>query len=235
MGADGTLKIKEWRKFTKYLFYQIVVAVQWMHNIMNCCHLDISLENITVQNGDFIMNVNGFYSINPEIMLKFIDFGLAEFFDPNEEFECVKYCGKTAYKAPEIYNEENVFNAQKADIWSLGVVLFCMAIGSPPYVEPSEDDDTFKYYIRNGYIEQLLFQWNKHCLVTVKMVDLMKKMLNVDVKSRYLIEDCLKHSWMSSYYKQYQSQYNEQMNGLEEEYEDVQNHYVSLYKLPVNV
>ena len=36
--ADGTLKIKEWRKFVKYLFYQLVVAVQWLHNTMNCTY-----------------------------------------------------------------------------------------------------------------------------------------------------------------------------------------------------
>ena len=52
------------------------------------------------------------------------------------------------------------------------MMLFCMAVGSPPYAKPSNDDDTFKYYIRNGQIEKLLFQWNKHSCVTVKLVDL---------------------------------------------------------------
>ena len=65
-------------------------------------YTDISLENMTVQNGDFIMNDDGYYRINPKIKIKFCDFGLSEIFDPNQGFLCDKYCGKTKYKAPEV-------------------------------------------------------------------------------------------------------------------------------------
>ena len=65
-------------------------------------YTDISLENITVQNGNFILCPDGTYSIDPNIKLKFVDFGLAEFFNPYDKFKCVKYCGKTAYKSPEV-------------------------------------------------------------------------------------------------------------------------------------
>eukprot|EP01084_Bolivina_argentea_P193283 331633_1 len=225
--TDGKLKVKEWRKFVKYLFYQMVIVVQFLHNQMHCCHLDISLENITVLNGDFIINSDGYYTISNNIKIKFVDFGLAEFYDPNDNFECVKYCGKTAYKSPEIYRAKHIFDARKSDIWSLGVVLFCMAVGSPPYIKPSNSDDAYKYFIKTGHIEKLLFQWNRHLCVTVKMLDLLKNMLKVDTKKRYLIENVLKHSWLSVYQKQYKSTYNQISKPKN-------NINLPIYKLPFN-
>ncbi len=49
---------------------------------MHSCHLDISLE--------LILNSDGYYTINNNIEIKFVDFGLAEFFDINNKFEFVK-------------------------------------------------------------------------------------------------------------------------------------------------
>lgn len=36
---ERKLNVKEWRKFVKYMFYQMVVVVKWLHTEMNCCHL----------------------------------------------------------------------------------------------------------------------------------------------------------------------------------------------------
>ena len=59
------LRIKEWRKYTKYLFWQICVVIRWLHNDLNCCHLDISLENILIRNGNFILiNNSDLYTID---------------------------------------------------------------------------------------------------------------------------------------------------------------------------
>ena len=40
---EEKLAIKEWRKFVKYMFYQMVVVVTWLHSEMNCCHLGLHL------------------------------------------------------------------------------------------------------------------------------------------------------------------------------------------------
>ena len=49
-----------------------------------------------------MLQPDGTYTVDPNIKIKFVDFGLAEFFAPQSGFHCVKYCGKTAYKAPEV-------------------------------------------------------------------------------------------------------------------------------------
>eukprot|EP01084_Bolivina_argentea_P193280 331630_1 len=229
---DHTLKIKEWRKFVKYMFYQMVIVVHFLHNQMNICHMNISLENICVQNGNFILQPDGYYTIDPNIKIKLIDFGLAELFDPNSEFECVKYCGITAYKAPEVYRAKSIFYPRKADVWSLGVVLFCMAIGSPPYVKPCNRDDAYKYFIKTGQIDRLLFQWNKHLCVTIKMLDLLKNMMKVDINARYVIENILTHPWVSVYKKQYEQLYSPSEKEINNHKVNVNEYEITIYKLP---
>eukprot|EP00485_Elphidium_margaritaceum_P014194 CAMPEP_0202733614 /NCGR_PEP_ID=MMETSP1385-20130828/188259_1 /ASSEMBLY_ACC=CAM_ASM_000861 /TAXON_ID=933848 /ORGANISM="Elphidium margaritaceum" /LENGTH=604 /DNA_ID=CAMNT_0049399953 /DNA_START=107 /DNA_END=1921 /DNA_ORIENTATION=+ len=201
------LKAHEWLKFVKYLFYQLASALHWLHHTMHCCHLDISLENITVQNGNFVVLPNGECSVDPEIKIKFIDFGLAEFFNPLDAFQCVKYCGKTAYKCPEVYRQKMVFDARKADIWSLGVVLFCMAVGSPPYMKPSNSDPAFYYFIKTANIDRLLIQWNRGYCVTTKMLNLMHQMLRVDAGKRSSVEDVMTHPWLNAYHKQFKQSF----------------------------
>ena len=39
----------------------------------------------------------------------------------------------SGYKAPKVYGKKKVFDARSADIWSLGIVLFMMTIGAPPF------------------------------------------------------------------------------------------------------
>lgn len=79
--SQKKLKIKEWRKFTKYLFWQMIVVLKWLHNDMNICHLDISLENILIKNGDFIPidNDKTQYTINSNVQIKICDFGMFQF------------------------------------------------------------------------------------------------------------------------------------------------------------
>lgn len=104
---SGELSIKEWRKFSKFIFWQMCVFLLWMHNTGNACHLDVSLENILIKNAGFVDKGNGQVSISKDVQIKFCDLGLAEFFNVNQsnsktEFMCKKYVGKTNYKSPQV-------------------------------------------------------------------------------------------------------------------------------------
>jgi len=207
------LRIKEWRKFSKYLFWQMIVVTQWLHNDMGIAHLDISLENILIKHGTFVEVKDGdetVFTINSNVQIKICDFGLAEIFQEDavtkqRSFQCTKFCGKTNYKAPEVYAKKGVFDARKADVWSLGVVLFCMLVGSPPYNKPVASDQAY-LYIKNGIIDQLLFQWERNHFITVKVLSLLHSMLQYDADSRFLVDDVVQHPWLSLYYHKYRGQ-----------------------------
>merc|ERR1719297_488096 len=90
---------------------------------MGIAHLDISLENILIKNGTFEPVQDGdetVFTINSNVQIKICDFGLAEMFEEDSvtkmrSFECTKFCGKTNYKAPEVYAKKGSFDARKAD------------------------------------------------------------------------------------------------------------------------
>jgi len=231
--AEKKLKIKEWRKFSKYLFWQMIVVIKWLHNDMKICHLDISLENILIQNATFIPShdKNGTVSINPNVNIKICDFGLAEIFDgAPSSFRCTKFCGKTNYKAPEVYSKKGVFDARKADIWSLGVVLFCMLVGSPPYNKPVDSDQAY-LYIKNGIIDQLLFQWERNHFITVKVLSLLHSMLKFNSSERFLVDDVIEHPWLSLYFHKYKHQM-EKKSQLQQQKNKRRNVRLPVYKLP---
>ena len=74
------LNLKEYKKICKYMFWQIAANIHWLHHDMSCCHLDLNLDNIMVENGNFIENDDGLVTINPHINCKLVDFGLSEIF-----------------------------------------------------------------------------------------------------------------------------------------------------------
>eukprot|EP01084_Bolivina_argentea_P078440 142328_1 len=45
---NNKLKLKQYQKIIKYLYWQLIVTVHWMHNDMKCAHLDVFTENIMV-------------------------------------------------------------------------------------------------------------------------------------------------------------------------------------------
>jgi len=198
--SAGRLDIAEWHRFCKLAFQQIVQLVDWMHNQMHCAHLDISLENMVID--DVMVQVqeqSNKIVFSDSFSVKMVDFGLAEVFtarDANGEvdFGCAKYVGKTAYKCPTIYAKKGTFDARAADCWSLGVALFMMAIGGAPYKKPCAKDASFTYIMRGKMVE-LLDEWDRLDFVTPKLVDLLARIFRRE-QHRIDIDEIKKHPWL---------------------------------------
>lgn len=197
---DEKLTIKEWLRFVKIAFKQMVNLLDWMHNKMACVHFDISLENFVIDNVMVLIDKESDKIIfADDFQIKLVDFGLSEVFtsikkNGKTDFRSKKYVGKTAYKAPKVFAKKKIFDARAADCWSLGVVLFMMIIGGAPYKKPNKYDTTFQYII-NGKIIQLLKEWNRIHFVTPKIVDLLLRILSIESK-RINIDEIRKHPWL---------------------------------------
>lgn len=62
--------------------------------------------------------------------LKLADFGLADLFRYNgKEKKCIEACGSAPYAAPELALG-TPYRAQPIDVWSAGIVLFTLLVGS---------------------------------------------------------------------------------------------------------
>jgi calcium-dependent protein kinase len=95
------------------LLKQIMSAVYYMHK-KGVCHRDLKPENMLYD--------------NESGLLKVIDFGTATHFQPKQKFS--QLVGTPYYVAPEVLhgNYDN-----KCDIWSVGVILYVILSGAPPF------------------------------------------------------------------------------------------------------
>ena len=80
------------------------------------CHRDIKLENIVLE---------------ADLRVKLIDFGIACKFDPSIGMSST--VGTMVYMAPEMLQREKHPYYEKADLYSIGIVLFVMLTGCFPF------------------------------------------------------------------------------------------------------
>jgi serine/threonine protein kinase len=101
--------------FARSVFSQLVEAVSALHLTYRIFHRDLKTENVLL---DKHKNV------------RLVDFGLSEeFSSPDQTF--ADRCGSPAYISPEIFRGET--HTIRADIWSLGVILFAITHGRLPF------------------------------------------------------------------------------------------------------
>lgn len=98
----------------KLMFEEIVLAVDYMHE-RNIAHRDIKPENIFLDH---------------EFNIKIGDFGLSQQLKIGAWSHTL--CGTICYTAPEILTADQ-YDPKKADIWSLGILLFSMITRMLPW------------------------------------------------------------------------------------------------------
>ena len=110
----------------------IIDAIRYCHS-MNIIHRDIKPENLLYSTED--PNTR---------MIKVSDFGLARFI--SLETLASTTCGTPGYVAPEILYQQRY--GKECDYWSIGVVLYILLSGIPPFY----DDDTLMLFekIKHG-------------------------------------------------------------------------------------
>ena len=67
----------------------------------------------------------------------------------NEQIDKLnQYCGTRVYMAPEIIKHKT-YDGRKADIFSVGVILFILVQGGFPFLSATEEDDYFNLLCQN--------------------------------------------------------------------------------------
>ncbi|XP_058767032.1 calcium-dependent protein kinase 2-like [Vicia villosa] len=154
------------------LLRTIVQIIHTLHS-MGVIHRDLKPENFLLLSKD------------ENAPLKATDFGLSVFFKQGDMFKDI--VGSAYYIAPEVLKRRY---GPEVDIWSIGVMLYILLSGVPPFWAESEHG-IFNAILR-GHID---FQSDPWPTISPAAKDLVRKMLNSDPKQRLTAQEVLDHPW----------------------------------------
>ncbi|KAF5098990.1 hypothetical protein D0Z00_001856 [Geotrichum galactomycetum] len=120
-----------------FYFRQLINGLDFLH-AHGVAHRDIKPENLML---DAAAN------------LKIGDFGLAALFrlkkQEGQRRKCTTVCGSPPYVAPEVLvatPANGGYDPDRADIWSAGVVLYVLLLGTTPWAAPIASDPEYREY-----------------------------------------------------------------------------------------
>ncbi|XP_030029998.1 MAP kinase-activated protein kinase 2-like isoform X1 [Manduca sexta] len=164
------------------IMHSICVAVRHLHD-SSIAHRDIKPENLL------------YSSMEPNAVLKLTDFGFAK--ETSTAADTLQTpCYTPYYVAPEVLGPEKY--DKSCDIWSLGVVMYILLCGFPPFysnhglaISPG-----MKKRIRLGQYDFPEPEWSN---VSSEAKNLIRGMLSVDPAKRLSIEQVMASPWIRQY------------------------------------
>ena len=151
----------------KDYFYQIFSAMSYLHK-NHMAHRDIKLENILIDKNN---------------QIKIIDFGFG-MYNPQDRLQNF-FCGTPNYMPPEIINKKS-YIGEKADLWSLGVLLYKMLCADFPF--KGENEKELYKMSKKGKFDIPDYVPNKARVILVKLINVIPEM-------RINCDDVLKYDW----------------------------------------
>eukprot|EP00249_Psilotum_nudum_P006546 c19868_g1_i1 orf=311-1795(-) len=151
----------------------IVKVVHICHSF-GVMHRDLKPENFL------------FVSKSDDSPLKATDFGVSVFFKPGQVFKDI--VGSSYYIAPEVLRRHY---GPEADIWSVGVILYLLLSGIPPFWARTEQG--ILDAVLQGDIDLFSDPWPT---ISTGAKDLIRKILKQDPKERLTAYEVLNNSWI---------------------------------------
>jgi len=163
--------------------HQLLKGVAYIHS-KNIAHCDLKPENL-------LFTVDG--------VLKIIDFGMSRKVPSSRYLR--RMCGTPYYTAPEVINGKY---HTSADCWAVGVIIFLMLYGYPPFSVSRRkygirENEMIYKKIKKGFAPVVKKGYGRHFPEAIKTSeeakDLIKNLLRKDVASRLTAVECLDHKW----------------------------------------
>ena len=152
---------------------EVISAVYFLHHMKpKIVHRDIKPENVLLDQGNHA---------------KLTDFGWSNYMEGNMKRTTI--CGTPVYLAPEIVN--NTGHDEHVDIWCIGVLLFELIVGRPPF---SGDNEQMVRY----NIVRMRINWPKN--IDKDAADLISKILKYIPEERYSLEQMLLHPFFTKFF-----------------------------------
>ncbi len=181
----------------RYWMCQLLKGLSFLKRC-GICHRDLSLENLLVQDGKVLIIDMGMCLRIPFASTENHHLLTASNLHHNNHkrylFLPQGVCGKWHYMSPEVCSNRLPFDGPAIDLWAAGVILFLMLTGYPPWEKPELTDSRFKY-MANGYLVQMLTEWQVG--LSADAMDLLQRMFWLDPTDRLSLEQVCAHPWMT--------------------------------------
>ena len=186
---EGNFDEKHAASITRRLFD----AIKHMHE-KGICHRDLKPENIMFMNE------------TKQSPLKIVDFGFASsLLSKKKKFQTMSQLGTIGYAAPEVFTGRPY--TEKCDVWSLGVIVYILLCGFPPFVDMSEEskeevqNTPFWVYVNKMQSATdedipLEFPTKFWAHVSPAAKDFLRQVLVADPNKRPRAAQALGHSWL---------------------------------------
>ncbi|KAL6827799.1 hypothetical protein V8C40DRAFT_286735 [Trichoderma camerunense] len=155
-----------------YFFRQMISAIAYCHSF-NVCHRDLKPENIL---------------ITADLQIKIADFGMAALHQ-SKTHRLATACGSPHYAAPELLKNRQ-YRGDKADIWSMGVILYAMLSATLPFDDP--DLRVMMNKTKKG-------QYKMPEFLSPEAEDLIDRMLQVNPDHRISMKQIWQHLLIQKY------------------------------------
>lgn len=156
----------------RHWFRDMILGIEYLH-AQGIIHRDIKPDNCLITEDE---------------VLKIVDFGVSEMFEKDSEMNTTKSAGSPAFMPPELcVAKHGQVSGRAADIWSMGVTLYCLRYGRIPFE-------------RQGIVD--LYESIKNDPVELgecddEFQDLMLRILEKDPHRRITMEELREHPWVT--------------------------------------
>ncbi|XP_056153947.1 serine/threonine-protein kinase DCLK3 [Lampris incognitus] len=150
-------------------------ALSFIHS-KSIVHRDLKPENLLIE-----------HSADGNSRLKLGDFGLAMVVTE----PIFTICGTPTYVAPEILSEKGY--GLTVDVWALGVILYILLCGFPPFRSQNWDQEELFQLIKQGEFHFLSPYWDT---ISEEARSLVRALLQVDPTVRLTAAQTLRHPWV---------------------------------------
>lgn len=157
----------------------VASAISYLHSI-GVVHRDLKPENLI------------YATPAADAPIKITDFGLAKFRSdakPGDETMSTA-CGTPGYVAPEVLKNEPY--GKEVDMWSLGVILYILLCGFPPFYH--ESTQQLYKQIKKGEYDFPDPYWTD---ISDSAKSLVRGLLTVDPRKRLTGKQVLEHPWIA--------------------------------------
>uniref|UniRef100_A0AAY4BN31 CaM kinase-like vesicle-associated protein n=1 Tax=Denticeps clupeoides TaxID=299321 RepID=A0AAY4BN31_9TELE len=166
---------------TSNVIRQVMEAVAYLHSL-HIVHRNLKLENLVYYNR----------LKNSKIVIS--DFHLAKL----ENGLIKEPCGTPEYLAPEVVGRQRY--GRPVDCWALGVIMYILLSGNPPFYDETDDDD-YENHDKNLFRKILAGDYEFDSPYWDDISDsaksLVSRLMEVDQDQRLTAQEAINHEWIS--------------------------------------